>query len=145
MHFKPWLMPSGNETRTQDAPAKVRPGTFVCSYAKAKKKEEGKRRLKKEGALPRLNRNHPNHACCTDLTVRFQLKRGRLTCIQPRLTHLASPSDKVLHPLCISRHTTWLKAFCSRKRKGFIPAFRPINLLLVFETLVDISVKVDLD
>jgi hypothetical protein len=34
------------KTRTQDAPAKVRPGTLARTYAKAKKKEEGKRRLK---------------------------------------------------------------------------------------------------
>ena len=83
MHFKPWLMPSGNKTRTQDAPAKVRPGTLARMYAKAKKKEEGKKKAKKEGA--------------------------------------------------------------SRKRKGFIPAFSPINRFLVLDSLVDIPFEIDLD
>lgn len=56
--------------------------SLVCSYAKAKKKEEGKKKAKKEGA--------------------------------------------------------------SRKRKGFIPAFSPINRFFVLNALVDIAFEVDL-
>ena len=48
MPYESWPILSGMKTRTQDAPAKVRPGTLARMYAKAKKKEEGKKKAKKK-------------------------------------------------------------------------------------------------